>query len=1170
MLIKNIFKKDIDRDIKGVIKVEQSSNDIVKKELEEYVVTEEIHKNLDIFLSNYNKSINQKTDNIGVWISGFFGSGKSHFLKILSYILGIKELDYKNPVDFFYDKDIDKDLIKKINISREQNTDVILFNIDSKADAYLKESKNSIVEVFLKVFNEMQGLCSSMPWVADMERKLVKENKYTLFKEKFYKNSGLYWEDARENFYLEEENIVNTLSEVRDISKESARAWYKNAEASMSISIESFSNLVKDYLDNKGKNHRIVFLIDEIGQYIAGDTKLMLNLQTIVENLGSKCMGKAWVIVTSQESIEDISSIKGDDFSKIQGRFNTRLHLSSSNIDEVIRKRLLKKNDLAIDKLKKIYKDKDIVLKNIMYFSKNTPAMKFYRNSDDFIDNYPFIPYQFQLLQSVFTGIKAHSFTGKSLSDGERSLLSTIQQASLKYLNNDIGIIIPFYSFYSSIESFLDSSVIKVINNAKENTNINDFDIDILKLLFLLKYVKELPSNIENITTLMIDNIDCDRLEIKNKIFKSLNKLKSEVLIKQDGEEYIFLTAKEQEINREIKNIDVSVDEIVKKIGTEIFEGIFKDKKIKKGLKYFFSYNKYIDDTLIGQGKEEIGLKIITPYYNNLGELSKEELILLSARENNVIVRLQEDSRLIEEIIEVIKIKKYLDQSNIRLTSNLENIKVQKGRELSRRNERISIQLKDAIVNSEIYISGSEEEKLSKNIDERLKQAILRLVENIYINIDQITYFTDTKDELEDYIKTEYSEENISHLYNKNKEAIDNLKLYIDINIDRDIKISLLDIIDHFTKKPFGWRKLDILWIVITLLKRQDIKMKLNNEYIDINNEKLLEIVTSKKTQKILFITKRNKLSEKQISIAKDIFRDIFNKTYILDDEYSLMNRFKEEIVYELKNSQISIYDIINMYSIDNMYSKYYPGKDILNSCKDIFEYLLDIKDPLVFLEYIIENEEEMIDYMEDLDDIKNFFTNQIVIYKESIDILNIYMKNKAFITKKDADIIIEKIYSILTSGNPYGKIPLLKDLTERFINIFTEILDKESCEVLKTIEDDEKFLMDLIDKKDIGLKKDEIIKNYIEIKKSIKDSKNIAEILGRKEQSKRYMQRCMENINKVKNQKKVLKIKNINIKDLLKNEEILQSKEDIEEFTSGLSEELKSIMEENKIINLI
>src|SRR5699024_6123393 len=154
------------------------------------------------------------------------------------------------------------------------------------------------------------------------------------------------------------------------------------------------------YLDKKESNHHIVFLIDEIGQYIGDDSKLMLNLQTVTEDLGTACGGKAWIIVTSQQDIDSITKTKGNDFSKIQGRVDTRLSLSSANVDEVIKKRILEKNEAGKQTLTLLYDDKATVIKNLILFNDGVEK-KLYSDRENFADIYPFIPYQFNLLGSV-------------------------------------------------------------------------------------------------------------------------------------------------------------------------------------------------------------------------------------------------------------------------------------------------------------------------------------------------------------------------------------------------------------------------------------------------------------------------------------------------------------------------------------------------------------------------------------------------------------------------------------------------------------------------------------------------------------------------------------------------------------------------------------------------
>ncbi len=262
MLIKDMFKKPIDRDIKGVIKVGQDDDSNIQQELEEYVVTRELAKHFDNFFEAYKKGIVNTTDKMGVWISGFFGSGKSHFLKILSYLLENREVEGKKAIEYFKDKIQDSMVLADMKLAGDTSVDVILFTIDSKSDADSKFNKDAIVKVFNKVFNEMQGFCSSMPWIAELERQMVEDGVYEDFKKTFMEVSGREWVDAREDFYYEEDAIVEALSKSTRMSQEAARNWYLKAEENYSLSVEKFARRVREYIEKKGKNHHIIFLVD--------------------------------------------------------------------------------------------------------------------------------------------------------------------------------------------------------------------------------------------------------------------------------------------------------------------------------------------------------------------------------------------------------------------------------------------------------------------------------------------------------------------------------------------------------------------------------------------------------------------------------------------------------------------------------------------------------------------------------------------------------------------------------------------------------------------------------------------------------------------------------------------------------------------------------------------
>lgn len=573
MQIREMFAKPIDRDLQGVIIVGQDETANVKQELEEYVVTRELQKHFADFFAAYKAGIIGNTSKTGVWISGFFGSGKSHFLKILSYLLENKEIAGKKAIDYFADdnKIADPMVLADMQLAANTPTDVVLFNIDSKSDSNSKQNKDAIVNVFLKVFNEMQGYCGAMPFLADLERRLNEEGKYEEFKQKFEENYGDAWTDSRQDFDFIQDDIVDTLVDMDFMSEAAARNWCEKAAEPYKISIEDFAKRVKAYIDRKGNNHHVAFLVDEVGQYIGDDSNLMLNLQTVREELGKECNGKAWVIVTSQQDIDSITKVKGNDFSKIQGRFDTRISLSSANVDEVIKKRILDKKDTAAQMLRLLYGQKATTIKNKIVFNDGVEK-KLYADEDDFALVYPFVPYQFNLLASVLTSIRTHGASGKHLSEGERSMLAMFKESAMDYKEHEEGTLIPFHAFYDALENFLDHSHRGVIIKAYDNSFINPdhktkgvFAINVLKTLFMIKYVNDVEANIDNITSLMISDIEDDRIELKAKVEDALKVLQRQMLVQRNGDIYVFLTDEEQEINREIESQNVEMAEVINK-----------------------------------------------------------------------------------------------------------------------------------------------------------------------------------------------------------------------------------------------------------------------------------------------------------------------------------------------------------------------------------------------------------------------------------------------------------------------------------------------------------------------------------------------------------------------------------------------------------------------------
>ena len=173
MKIQNMFQKDIDRDINGVIKVMQDDDRSLEQELSEYIITKELRRHFRTFFDNYTKAIDQPTDKIGVWISGFFGSGKSHFLKILSYLLSNQEVCGKRAIDYFADKFDDPMMYAQAVKSVSVPTQSILFNIDIEGP--LTKDKTAVLRVFAKMFYNHCGFYGDDLKIAKLEREIEKQ-----------------------------------------------------------------------------------------------------------------------------------------------------------------------------------------------------------------------------------------------------------------------------------------------------------------------------------------------------------------------------------------------------------------------------------------------------------------------------------------------------------------------------------------------------------------------------------------------------------------------------------------------------------------------------------------------------------------------------------------------------------------------------------------------------------------------------------------------------------------------------------------------------------------------------------------------------------------------------------------------------------------------------------
>lgn len=1176
--LKKIYSKDIAREIQGVIKVDDES--FISQELEEYVVTEELLKHFHTFFESYNASINSNTEKMGVWISGFFGSGKSHFLKIVSYLLENKVVNGKPAVDYFDEKIDDKMLLADIKRAGNINTDVILFNIDSKTEN-INGNKDKILDVFEKVFNEKMGL-SITPFVAEIERFIMKQGKYEEFKEEFKKNAGQSWEEMRDGIQFVQDEFAKSYSTVLGKTIEEANEVIDRTEKNYSLSVEKFAERIKDYIELKGDNHHVIFLVDEIGQYIGDDRALMLNLQTIVEDLGLQCGGKAWVIVTSQEAIDDVVKVQGNDFSKIQGRFDTKLSLSSSDIDEVIKKRILDKTDDASKTLKMMYDKDESIIRNLLTF-KNASYQKVYEDNKDFAETYPFIPYQFKLLQDVFTDIRKHGYAGKHLSSGERSLLGAFQETAKRFGDQEIGTLVPFYAFYDTIEQFLEHQVKIVIKTALDtakNGDLKEIDIKVLKMLFMLKNIKEIPANIDNLSTLFVSNINDDKISIKKEIAESLRRLEAQTLIQRNNDEYKFLTDEEQEINREIKQIVIDQSKITDYIKKIVFDYTYTDSKFTYQGKPF-PLTKYVDNNKYSQ-EYEVGIKIIT----TSPDKDDTEIIMQSARENKfVFVKLEISTLIYDEIINYLRVEEYRrSKSGIFQTQQVEEIIRAKQREIEKAEERIKENIKDELGNAEIIIAGDKPTVNSKEVKGRINESLEILINNIY------TKFS--------YIKKNYTTGDIKELFHQtiptmfagtkedfpNQKAYDAMREYCEEKNAFSVPMTIRTLLQDFSVAPYGFQDEDILYILTKLLKDEVVSLIYGNEVQNITAEETLQKILKRDYYDRTIIKIRQKISLDLINDLKSVARTAFNVINLRDDEDGMVADFKESCLMEFKN-KLSAKSGYYGYSTQVRYQ--YPGKDIVEKALNIFDNLLKIRDVGEFFKEVSNQKDEIVGLSPKIELVLDFFNG---MQKEQFDdakkTLLIYENNKDFADKTPELIeVVNKITATLTNPEPYSNIHELPMLRRNLIDLLTQMYDNKSKPIIEMIESTITYFEN--ETKNAGLNEEfsnSYIKTCKDVIETLTTSNELKDIFAQQTRIDQLKDKFLSDLEYEKNKptdsedtgegeskkqaKPVIKRKPIRTDVLMNRSYEINSKEDIDKYIEELKSKLLKEFEENN--NLI
>ena len=1046
MKIQSMFQKDIDRDINGVVQVSQDDQRSLKQELDEYIITKELRRHFATFFDNYVKAIDYPTGKIGVWISGFFGSGKSHFLKMLSYLLSNKEVDGKHAIDYFANKFDDPMMYADAVRSSSMPTETILFDILKQAP--VNKDETAILRVFAKMFYRHCGFYGDDLKVARLERFIEKQGKTEAFRAAFESVHGAPWVDDRDAFAFFEDDLVTVLQDVLGMSERAAHNWF-NGEETNELSVAQLVDDIVAYVDTKPNNFRLLFMVDEVGFFIGDNSDLMGNLQAIVEEIGRRCCGKVWVMVTSQEAIDSVVKVSGDDFSKIQGRFNTRLSLSSSSVDEVIKKRVLAKTEDADHLLQMEYEKEASGLKSLFAFDNPILDIKGFTSAAEFSATFPFVPYQFIVIQKVLAEIRKHGNSGKHLSGGERSMLSGFQEAAQKVENKDENALVPFYQFYDTVHTFLESAIRRVIdrcqNAADANDGLEQQDVNVLKLLYLVRYIEDVKANIENITILMIDDIHTDKIALRASITASLERLLSQNYISRNGDTYAFLTDEEQDIAIDIKNTPVDSAQIVQSISQTVYGEIYPAKKYKCG-KYDFAYDQYVDETLNGASTGGMRLRIVT-VASDLYGVGDQRLIMDSQVNNEAIVVLSADTPYFDELEQAMKIRKYVKQRNVsQMPESIQRIIRDRNDEARKLESHARSLIEKAIVEGKFYVHGEILDLKYGSAKDKLDEAMKSLVESVYSKLNMVNQFVDSDADILAILNGAYEEVGFTGLGANNEDALNEISQWLELQNQKMLKTSMGDVQRRYQAIPYGWREIDIAALIARLISQQKISIKYGGALVGKDERRLVDYLRKKSEIDKAVVTRRIAPSEDLMRKSIAFLRDYLGAMDIPSDEDGLIRFVLDTFTQKQEHYQELL---------DKAYSEFrYPEKEVVTKARDLMnDVLSQRRDNVALLTRMVQRQEDLLDCSEDMEGVEFFFKSQRSVYDEARRQMDRVNKERDyFASDADALEVFHTIATILAQPKPYDRIGELPELIQKVKTAYSGLLDLKKDEVAENI----------------------------------------------------------------------------------------------------------------------
>lgn len=514
-----LFRRDIERRIEEVVKVDVADDAVVAAEIDEYVITDRIRSELEDVVREYVDCFDDRSDRTNVWVSGFFGSGKSSFAKILGYLLENRTVAGRPVVDRVLER-VDSPTLRALlpRALDPKNRGTAVTALLDLSSAHDVETEEHVVLPIYRAVLQRLGYARE-PTLAALEFDLETDDRLEEFVARFEQVHGKPWDLVRHTT-LAPNMASRVLHELDPATFSSPDSWAKDLRPT--VDANRFARRVVELVERRGQGaRRLIIVVDEAGQYVSRSRLRMLALQGLAEAV-QKQQGRVFLVTTSQERLEEVVDSlegKGVELARAKGRFPIRVDLTASDIREVVGMRVLDKTDAGRRQLESLVAPTKERLATNLRLASDRRSDEF--STDEFVRLYPLLPYQVQLLIDAVTQRRSQLRAGAPLGGSNRTIIQHAQQLianpRIGLGTQEVGALVTIDRSYELLIDVIDSGLRHQVDQVVEDFTSASPEAQVMKVVALVHGVRSLPLTAQNLAVLLHPSIHAEsrRTEIE-------------------------------------------------------------------------------------------------------------------------------------------------------------------------------------------------------------------------------------------------------------------------------------------------------------------------------------------------------------------------------------------------------------------------------------------------------------------------------------------------------------------------------------------------------------------------------------------------------------------------------------------------------------------------------